>query len=163
MGTRAVFKAVNENPAFALRPIAYTHDPDVLASLPHLVTINSAIEVDLSGQMNCEVAGGRYVGALGGALDFLRGANRSRGGLPIIALPSTAGGRSRIVDVLSGPVTIPRGDASVVVTEHGVADLRGKSLAQRRDLLLAVSDPAHVAELERTQPAPGTPSPQETP
>ncbi|EFC79382.1 acetyl-CoA hydrolase/transferase [Parafrankia sp. EUN1f] len=163
MGSRAVFDAVDDNPSFALRPIGYTHDPDVLASLRQLVTINSAIEVDLSGQVNCEVAAGRYVGAVGGALDFLRGASRSRGGLPIIALPSTAGGRSRIVNTLSGPVTIPRGDAPIVVTEHGVADLRGLSLARRRECLLAVADPAHVTALEHSQPVPGNLSTRESP
>ena len=155
MGSRAVFDVVDGNPAFSLRPIAYTHAPDVLASLHQLATINSAIEVDLSGQVNCEVAGGRYVGAVGGALDFLRGANRSPGGLPIVALPSTAGGRSRIVNALSGPVTIPRGDAPIVVTEHGVADLRGLSLAERRESLLAVADPAHVADLANAAPIAG--------
>lgn len=161
MGSRAVFDVVDDHPAFSLRPIAYTHDPDVLASLHQLTTINSAIEVDLSGQVNCEVAGGRYVGAVGGALDFLRGANRSPGGLPIVALPSTASGRSRIVEALSGPATIPRGDAPIVVTEHGVADLRGLSLAERRESLLAVADPAHVSDLADATPGPGIPSPKE--
>lgn len=156
MGSQRVFDHVDDNPAIALRPISYTHDAGVLASLPQLVTINSAIEVDLTGQVNCEVASGRYVGAVGGALDFLRGATCSRGGLPIIALPSTAGSRSRIVDMLSGPTTIPRGDAPIVVTEHGIADLRGLSLAQRRDRLLAIADPAHVASLDLARPSPGT-------
>lgn len=161
MGGRDLFELVDDDARFALRPISYTHDPEVLASLNQLVTINSAIEVDLSGQVNCEVAAGRYVGAVGGALDFLRGAHRSRGGLPIIALPSTAGGLSRIVEKLSGPVTIPRGDAPIVVTEHGVADLRGLSLARRRDSLLAIADPHHVPDLERAQQLPGTPHLQE--
>lgn len=163
MGGRGLFDLVNDDARFALRPISYTHDPEVLASLNQLVTINSAIEVDLSGQVNCEVAAGRYVGAVGGALDFLRGANRSRGGLPIIALPSTAGGLSRIVATLSGPATIPRGDAPVVVTEHGVADLRGLSLSRRRERLLAIADPHHVPDLERAPQLPGTPHLQETP
>lgn len=134
-----------------LAPIPATHDPDVLASLPRLVTVNSAVEVDLSGQVNCEVARGRYVGGVGGALDFARGARRSSGGVPVIALPATAGRdgtTSRIVTRLSGPATIGRADAVVVVTEHGVADLRGLSLDARREALLAVADPHHRSALQ---------------
>src|SRR5690606_32939996 len=101
---------------------AYTHDPRVLAGQYKLVAINSAIEVDLTGQCNTEVAGGRYVGAVGGGVDFLRGAARSAGGVPIVALPSTAGSRSRIVAALSGPVGTSRADAGVYVTEFGIAD-----------------------------------------
>ncbi|MPN61651.1 Butanoate coenzyme A-transferase [bioreactor metagenome] len=100
----------------------------MLAASHRLAAINSAVEVDLTGQINSEVAGGVYVGAVGGAVDFLRGAARSRGGLPIIALPATARGATRIVVRLSGPVSTPRSDAGLIVTEHGVADLRGQTL-----------------------------------
>lgn len=162
MGGPALFDLVDDDARFALRPISYTHDPEVLASLHQLVTINSAIEVDLSGQVNCEVAAGRYVGAVGGALDFLRGAHRSHGGLPIIALPSTAGSRSRIVESLAGPATIPRGDAPIIVTEHGAADLRGLSLTRRRERLLAIADPLHAPDLDRAHHLPGTARLQET-
>ena len=120
----------------------------MLASIDRLVAINSAIEVDLTGQINAEQANGVYVGAVGGALDFLRGAQASRGGLPIVALPSTAGAHSRIVAKLTGPVRTPRSDAGLIVTEYGVADLRGLTLAQRRERMLALAHPAHRAALE---------------
>ena len=115
------------------------------------MAINSAIEVDLTGQVNAEVAAGAYVGAVGGAMDFLRGAARSRGGLPIVALPSTVGqgASSRIVAALSGPVSTPRADAGLIITEHGVADLRGQSLAARVRRMLAIAAPEHREALER--------------
>jgi acetyl-CoA hydrolase len=133
------------------RSTSYTHDPEVLARIDRFVAINSALEVDLSGQINAEVANGSYVGAVGGALDFLRGARRAQGGLPVVALPSTAGkGASRIVATLSGPVSTPRSDAGVIVTEYGVADLRGLTLKQRRERLLAIAHPDYRAALERS-------------
>lgn len=137
------------NPAVELRGTDYTHNPRVLGSIDRFVAINSAIEVDLTGQLNSEVAGGRYAGALGGIADFLRAALQSRGGLPIVALPSTAGRHSRIVARLSGPATVSRGDAGVIVTEHGVADLRGLTLAQRIPRMIAIAHPDHRAALEK--------------
>lgn len=141
IGTRRLFEYAHDNPAVSLRPIGYTHDPERLAAQHRFVAINSAIEVDLTGQVNAEVAGGRYVGAVGGGGEFLRAAARSDGGLPIIALPSTAGSRSRIVDRLSGPVSIARSDAGIVVTEFGIADLRGLPLSERRERMLAIAQP----------------------
>lgn len=143
IGTRRLFEHVNGNPAVSLRPIAYTHDPERLAAQHRFVAINSAIEVDLTGQVNAEVAGGRYVGAVGGGGEFLRAAAQSDGGLPIIALPATAGSRSRIVDRLNGPVSIARSDAGIVVTEFGIADLRGLPLSERRERMLAIAHPDH--------------------
>lgn len=143
IGTRRLFAHVHGNNAVALRPIAYTHDPERLAAQHRFVAINSAIEVDLTGQVNAEVAGGRYVGAVGGGGEFLRAATRSDGGLPIIALPATAGARSRIVDRLCGPVSIARSDAGLVITEFGIADLRGLPLAERRERMLAIAHPDH--------------------
>lgn len=143
MGTRTLFDHVHRNPAFALRETAYTHAPQVLARQQRLVAINSAIEVDLTGQVNAEVAGGTYVGAVGGGADFLRGAARSPGGLPIIALPSTTRGVSRIVPALSGPVSTSRADVGLVVSEFGVADLRGCTLAERCRRLIAIAHPDH--------------------
>jgi acetyl-CoA hydrolase len=139
----------HRNRSLELRGTDYTHSPRVLGSIERFVAINSAIEVDLSGQANAEVAGGRYVGAVGGIVDFLRGAQASRGGIPIIALPSTSGTRSRIVATLSGPVTVSRSDVCVVVTEHGVADLRGLTLQQRIRRMIAIADPVHRDALER--------------
>lgn len=90
-----------------------------------------------------------YVGAVGGALDFLRGAHRSKGGLPIVALPSTAGKASRIVAKLSRPVSTPRSDAGIIVTEYGVADLRGLPLSERARRMIAIARPGVRAQLER--------------
>lgn len=109
------------------RGTEYTHNPEVLRRIHRFVAINSAVEVDLTGQVNAEVAAGTYVGAVGGIGDLLRAAQVCPGGVPIVALPSTAGQHSRIVTQLCGPVTIPRSDACVIVTEYGVADLRGLS------------------------------------
>ncbi|WP_077003010.1 acetyl-CoA hydrolase/transferase family protein [Variovorax sp. KK3] len=149
IGGERLRRFAHRNHALELRGTDYTHNPRVLASIERFVAINSAIEVDLSGQVNSEAVGGRYVGAVGGIVDFLRGAQASRGGAPIVALPSTAGARSRIVPALTGPVTVPRSDSCVIVTEHGVADLRGLTLAQRRSRMIAIADPAHREALER--------------
>ncbi|MGE8065098.1 acetyl-CoA hydrolase/transferase family protein [Pseudomonas sp. NPDC089569] len=149
IGSDTVRRYAHLNSALELRSTQYTHNPRVLGKLNRFVAINSAIEVDLVGQVNSEVAGGRYVGGIGGILDFLRAAQSSRGGVPIIALPSTAGNRSRIVTTLSGPVTVPRSDGCVIITEHGIADLRGLSLNQRAARLIAVAAPEHREALER--------------
>lgn len=147
MGTGRLFRYADRNAAVLLRDTGYTHNPEVLAAQDRLVAINSAIEVDLSGQVNAELAGGDYVGAVGGGADFLRGATRSRGGLPIVALPATAGAASRIVANLSGPVSTSRSDVGLVVTEFGVADLRGQPLRARQERLLAIARPDHRAAL----------------
>ncbi|MBC8745994.1 acyl-CoA hydrolase [Paraburkholderia sp. WC7.3g] len=149
IGSERVRRFAHCNRALALRGTEYTHNPDVLRRIDRFVAINSAVEVDLTGQVNAEVAAGTYVGAVGGIGDFLRAAQFSHGGVPIIALPSTAGRHSRIVVQLSGPVTIPRGDACVIVTEYGVADLRGLSLRQRIPKLIALAHPDHRERLER--------------
>jgi acyl-CoA hydrolase len=149
MGGERLRRWAHRNTALAVCGTEYTHDPGVLASLNALVAINAAIEVDLTGQVNAEVAGSVYVGGVGGAVDFLRGAARSRGGLPIVALPATARGATRIVARLAGPVSTPRCDAGLIVTEHGVADLRGQTLSRRVQRMLDVAAPEHRAELER--------------
>ncbi|HSR86879.1 MAG TPA: acetyl-CoA hydrolase/transferase C-terminal domain-containing protein [Streptosporangiaceae bacterium] len=147
MGTKRLVELAAADPAITLRDTRYTHDPAVLAAQTQLIAINSATEVDLTGQANTETANGQYVGAVGGAVDFARGAARSRGGIPIIALPSTAGPASRIVSRLSGPVTVARADTGVIVTEYGVADLRGLTLAKRRERMLAIAHPDHRTAL----------------
>ena len=151
MGTRRLFDLAERNPAIELRPTSYTHDIGVLASIPRLVAVNSAIEVDLTGQCNAEVARGQYVGAVGGGTDFLRGAARSPGGVPVVALPARAGRHSRIVAELSGPVSISRADAGVIVTEFGVADLRGLPLWERRKAMIAIAHPDPRAMLEENE------------
>lgn len=148
MGTRALIARAAADASIQLRDTRYTHDAAVLAAQHALVAINSALEVDLTGQANLETAAGGYVGGVGGAADFLRGAARSPGGVPVIALPSTAGAASRIVASLSGPASLSRADAGIIVTEFGVADLRGLSLAQRRERMLAIAHPDHRTALE---------------
>ena len=153
LGTSHLIKTAAVDTSIQLRDTRYTHDQAVLAAQRALVAVNSAIEVDLTGQANIEVAAGRYVGGIGGAADFLRGAARSAGGVPVIALPSTtgrsaAGTASRIVARLNGPAGLARADAGVIVTEYGVADLRGLSLARRRERMIAIAHPDHRAALE---------------
>jgi 4-hydroxybutyrate CoA-transferase len=130
---------------FRLRPVCDTHDLVAIAAIEDFTAINSVIEVDLTGQGNAEAVGGRLVSATGGLVDFARGAMASRGGRSILALPATAGGGrvSRIVPRLSPgvPVALPRADADMVVTEHGVAHLRGLSLNDRAAALIAIAAP----------------------
>jgi len=134
MGTQALFDWARENPALKLLSSDITHGAATLAKIERFVAINSAVEVDLTGQVNGEIARDSYVGAVGGALDFVRAANQSPGGLSVIALPA-----SRIVERLSGPVSVPRSESGMFVTEHGVADLRGCTLAERERRMRKIS------------------------
>ncbi len=149
MGRCALLDFASENRSLYFRSSDYTHSPDVLPRIDDFVAINSAVEVDLTGQVNAEVAGGQYIGGVGGAVDFARGAQRSKGGLPVFAMSSTAGAASRVVARLGGPVTTPRSDAGVIVTEYGVADLRGLTLSARVGAMIAIAHPDHREELER--------------
>ncbi|MFT4066877.1 MAG: acetyl-CoA hydrolase/transferase C-terminal domain-containing protein [Paraburkholderia sp.] len=155
MGSGRARRFAHRNPAVELRGTEYTHDPYVLRGIDRFVAINSAVEVDLTGQINAEMIGDTYVGAVGGVGDFLRAAQASRGGVPVVALPSTAGRHSRIVTRVAGPVTIPRSDACVIVTEYGIADLRGLSLAQRIPKMIAIAHPDHRERLSRESHAAG--------
>lgn len=135
----------DNNPALNMRSADYTHNGHVMSGIHALHGINSAIEIDLAGQVNSEVAGGRYLGAVGGQVDFVRGAQCSPGGRSILALPSTTpdGKRSRIVATFDGrPVTTSRADVDLVVTEYGVADLRGQSLRERGRRMAVLAHPA---------------------
>ncbi len=134
IGTRRLFDFARENPAIRLRSSEYTHAPRVLAGIDRFIAVNSAVEVDFTGQVNAEVARGSYVGAVGGALDFVRAANQSAGGAAITMVPA-----SRVVEKLSGPVATPRSEAGIIVTERGAADLRGCSLRERERRLRAIS------------------------
>jgi acyl-CoA hydrolase len=150
MGTRALFDFAHRNPRILMCAPLHTHATNVLQRLSHFVSINSAMEVDLTGQVNAESVDGEYVGAVGGQVDYVRAAAGSDGGCSIIALPALAkDGGSKIVASLSGPVTTARSDAGVIVTEFGAADLRGKSLQQRRRAMIAIAGPAHREALER--------------
>ncbi len=134
IGTRKLFDFARDNPALRMRSTEYTHDPRVLGSLRKFVAINSAVQVDLTGQVNAELAKGSYLGAVGGALDFIRAAGNSPGGVALLLLPA-----ARIVETLSGPVSTPRSEAGVIVTERGAADLRGCTLNERKRRMLAIS------------------------
>ena len=148
IGSQRLFDFLEAREDVLMRPVSYTHHPETLAQVGRLVAINGGVEVDLTGQVNAEVAAGRHVGAVGGQVDFLRGA-AAGGGLGIVALPSVVAktGATRIVASLSGPVTTARGDVDVVVTEHGVARLRGLDLEERAAALIAVAAPEHRDEL----------------
>jgi acyl-CoA hydrolase len=150
LGSRRLYDFANDNRSFRLRPPARTHAQAVLGGLSRFCAINSSVEVDLTGQVNAETAGGRYLGAVGGQVDFVRGANASPGGRAIIALPSTARGGtvSRIVPRVE-TVTCPRSDADAVVTEWGIAELRGCTLSQRAERMIAIAAPQFRETLAR--------------
>jgi acetyl-CoA hydrolase len=152
MGTHQLYRFADRNPAIQIRATSYTHDALVLGQFRRFVAINGALEVDLTGQVNAETARGRHIGAVGGQMDFIRAANRAAGGRSIIALQSTNRDRTRsriVAKLTDAVVTTPRAEADCVVTEHGIADLRGRTLAERARALIAISDPGFRAELER--------------
>lgn len=151
MGTRRLYDFVHDNPMVEMRPVEYTNDTSVIRRLRRMIAINSAIEVDLTGQVVADSIGHRLYSGIGGQMDFMRGAALAPEGRAIIALPSTAvsGTRSRIVAELqpgSGVVT-SRGHVQTVVTEFGVAELRGRSLADRSRALIAIAHPDFRADL----------------
>jgi acyl-CoA hydrolase len=151
IGTRRLYEFADRNPKIGMRSSAYTHSDATLSRLTRLVTINSAMEVDLTGQVNAEQSGDQYLGGTGGQADYVRAGARSRGGRSIIALPATAkGGKiSRVTATLSGPVTTARSDVDVIVTEFGAAELKGQTLARRARRLVAIAHPDFRAELDK--------------
>ena len=152
MGTSRLYSYADRNKLIEIRSPRYTHDALVLGNFRRFVAINSALEIDLTGQVNAETAQGRHIGLVGGQMDFVRAANRAPEGRSIIALPSTSRDRkhSRIVARLAdGVVTTPRAEADYVVTEHGIAELKGRTLAERARALIAIADPAFRADLMR--------------
>lgn len=152
MGSRKVYDFVDRNRLVRMREVAYTNDPFRIARNPKVVAINSAIQVDLTGQVCADSLGTRMYSGVGGQLDFIYGASRSEGGKPIIAMPSrTAKGVSKIVPVLdpgAGVVT-PRSHVHYVATEYGIVDLYGRPLQQRARLLIGIAHPDCREELER--------------
>ncbi|HLF13902.1 MAG TPA: acetyl-CoA hydrolase/transferase C-terminal domain-containing protein [Bacteroidota bacterium] len=153
LGSRPLFDFIDNNPVIEFHPSHYVNDPFIIAQNDKMVAINSAIEVDLTGQVCADSIGNYFYSGFGGQVDFIRGAARSRGGKPIIALPSTAkqGTLSRITTRLAegAGVTTSRGDVHYVVTEYGVADLYGKTIRERVRSLIGIAHPSFREELER--------------
>lgn len=152
MGSRKTYDFIDDNPAVAMLDIAYVNDTAVIRRNPKVTAINSAIEVDFTGQVCADSIGTYHFSGVGGQMDFIRGASLSKGGKPIIALPSvTRKGISRIVPVLkqgAGVVTT-RAHVHYVVTEYGVANLYGKNLSQRARALTEIAHPGHREELDK--------------
>ncbi len=154
VGSERLMRFIDDNPLVQFRPTDYTNDPHLIRKQPKMVSINSAIEIDLSGQVCAESIGPMLYSGVGGQVDFLRGSALSKGGKPIIALPSTAkrGTVSRISPILSeaAAVTTTRSHVHYVVTEHGIAYLHGLSLRERAEALINIAHPDFRAELRRS-------------
>ena len=151
MGSRRLYDYIDDNPTFEFRGVDYVNDPFVIARHDHMIAINSALQIDLTGQVCADSIGHRFFSGIGGQVDFMRGARRSRGGRPIIAFRSTAskGSLSRIVPVLNegAGIVTTRGDVHYVVTEHGVVNLHGRSVRERTLGLISIAHPDFRAEL----------------
>lgn len=151
-GTECLNKFAHDNDAIRVDPVSYTHNAETFRHFDTFVSINSSIEVDLSGQANGEAANRRYVGTIGGHTDFVRATQMAKRGRSIIALPSRVGetGPSRIVTALSGGViTAARADADTIVTEFGIAELRGQTVDERARRLIDIAHPDFREELSR--------------
>jgi 4-hydroxybutyrate CoA-transferase len=153
LGSEQLYDFLDNNPLIEAHPVSHVNDPEVVSKIDNMVAVNSAIEVDLTGQVCSDSIGPYIYSGFGGQVDFIRGAAHSKGGRPIIALPATAqGGKtSRITPFLkpgAGVVT-SRADVHYVVTEHGTANLFGKNLRERAAALIGIADPAFRDELER--------------
>lgn len=151
MGTEVLMDFADDNPAVEVRDSRHAHAPRVLAHVPRLVAVNSALEVDLLGQVSAELVGERQVSGIGGSLDFMEAGFGSPGGLSVVALTAASpdGRRSRIVPRLNAAaVSVGRHTPDAVVTEHGVAWLRGRTVAERAEALAAIAHPDHRSTLE---------------
>ena len=152
LGDRAMYDFMHDNPSIVGYPATWVNNPAVIRKNSKMVSVNAALEVDLTGQVNSEALNGQQFSGTGGQLDFVRGAYLARGGKSFIALHATAKGGtvSRIVPTLSEPmVTDPRVDTQFIVTEYGIADLKGKSLTERAQALIAIAHPDFREDLER--------------
>ncbi len=152
MGTKKLYDFIDDNPQVAMLDIGYINDPHVIRKNPKVTAINSAVEVDLTGQVCADTIGTRQFSGVGGQMDFIRGASLSEGGKPIIALPSvTAKGESRIVSILKpgADVVTTRAHVHYIVTEYGIANLYGKNLRQRAKALIEIAHPDHRERLEK--------------
>lgn len=146
IGGHRLRKLMHNNPAMVLHSARTTHGASVLSQIDNLIAVNSALEVDLYGQANAEQVGDRYLGTIGGQVDFMHAASTSNNGLSIIAMPATTGnsGKSRICAEMNGPlITTARADVDAVITEYGVADLRGKTVRERANSLIEIAAPEH--------------------
>jgi acyl-CoA hydrolase len=155
LGTDRLYRFAHKNRSIRLFTQTHTHRAEILSQLGKIVALNSAVEVDLTGQINAEMASGAYIGAVGGQGDFVRGVQMASAGRSVIALPATArdGAISRIVPRLDdGVVTTVRSDADIIVTEFGIAELRGQPLDERMRRMAAISDPSFREQLERACP-----------
>jgi len=152
MGSKRLYDYVNNNDKVRMFPVDYVNHPAVIMQNSRMVSINSCIEVDLMGQIAAESIGLRQFSGVGGQVDFVRGASMAKGGKSIIAVPSTASGgkRSRIVSFVAqgAAITTSRNDVDYIVTEHGIAHLRGKTLRQRAQSLIAIAHPDFREELK---------------
>lgn len=152
MGTKKLYDFIDDNPNITFMDVAYVNDTSIIRKNPKVVAINSALEIDLTGQICADSLGTYQFSGIGGQMDFMRGASLSPGGKPIIALPSvTSKGISRITPMLkegAGVVTT-RGHVHYVVTEYGVVNLYGKNMEQRAKLLISIAHPDHREGLER--------------
>lgn len=151
MGDQSLYDFIHDNVAAIAHPVDYVNAPHIIAQNDRVLSVNATIQMDLSGACNSEHMNGRQYSGTGGQLDFVRGAYASKGGRSIIACHSTAakGKVSRIVPWLDGPVTTPRTDTHIVVTEYGSAVMKGKSLSERARALIAIAHPDFREELER--------------
>ena len=151
LGTKKLFDFLDNNPIFEFHPTSYTNDPGLIARNDNMVAINSALQIDLTGQVCSDSVGTRFYSGIGGQVDFIRGSSRSKGGKPIIAISSTAknGTISRIVPMLSpgAGVVTSRGLIRYVVTEYGVAYLHGKTIRERAQALIEIAHPQFREEL----------------
>ena len=153
LGTQALYEFADDNPLIEMHPTEYVNDPFIISQNNKMVAINSAIEVDLTGQVCADSIGTRFYSGVGGQIDFIYGASRSKGGIPIIALPSKftkeQNNFSKIVPMLKpgAGVTTSRNHVRYIVTEHGIADLYGKTIRQRAQALINVADPQFRDEL----------------
>jgi len=152
MGSRRLYDFLHDNPGVTMKEVSYTNDTAIIRRNPKVTAINSAIEVDLTGQVCADTIGTYQYSGVGGQMDFVRGASLSEGGKPIIALPSvTKYGESKIVPFLKlgAGVTTTRAHVHYIVTEYGVANLYGKNLRQRAHALIQIAHPDHRETLER--------------
>ncbi|MPN51012.1 Butanoate coenzyme A-transferase [bioreactor metagenome] len=153
LGTDKLYNFVDNNPNVAMRPVDYTNNPCVIAQQDNIVAVNSCVQIDLTGQVCSEMVCGMQYSGVGGQLDFLRGASMARNGRAILAMPSTArGGKaSRIALRLdeNSVVTTTRNDVDYVITEYGVAKLKGLTLRRRAEALISIAHPSFRDELRR--------------